>query len=153
MIFYDYILNGSGGVHRLRQTDTRRISEPAIAECLAAMADPAVIDRARFGVTAHWTAEPVGCLSVWADDAKLSPIAISIMLREPNPAELRRLHGTLAQIARPAGVEVSPDWMSMVVDYPCVITQPLPNGSKEQHMMAGDLIQSWAAAYFDGRQN
>lgn len=143
MIIHDYILNSaSGEVHRQRQTDTDRLTRVAVDLCHRAMTDPSLIDPQRFGVSAQWT-EPA--LSVSEGEV---PVAMAFMLRARDERLMRGLHGLIAEVGRAAGVEPSPDWMGLILDYPAVVTAPLPGGSPKAHLIASDLIQCWAAAYF-----
>lgn len=149
MILFDYIVNSaSGEVHRLRQTDTARLAPEALALCRQAREKPELIDHERFGVAVCWTDAP-GCLSVYDDAACQKPIAIALMLREPDARAAQLMHQLLVDVARTVGVEPATDWLTSITDYPAVITAPLPGGTGQAHMVAGDLIQCWAAAYFE----
>lgn len=150
MIFTDYVIEPvDGRVLSCHTQDTATITPAAVALCRAARADVGAIERVGRGVAARWSEAPLGALSL-NSVASGYPLCMSLLPLRPEPDALRQLLRLHLSTLRVVGIEPSPEWVSHIDHYPCVVTVPLPTPAHELHLqaIAGDLVRCWAAAWF-----
>ena len=149
MIFADNILTSDGEVHRQRQTDSERLTAQARGLCRRARYRPEAIAESGGGLSVEWTEEDDhGLLSVY-ETGHEEPLCVAIFCPRRSDEALRELHQVMIAALRPTGIELSDEWIGLVLDWPCVVTLPFPWGSRDAHIMAGVLVQCWAAAWFE----
>ena len=150
MIVHDYTITPTGEVHRQREIHTDQLPAESLAAVRRAIDGDAEAQKliAGFvGARLHWTDDPVGTLSIWDGD---SALCVAVMLRDASESEaLEQLAAMIEIAALKHGAVADRDWTGLVLDYPCVVTALLWAGRASQHMAAGDIIQHWAAAWFD----
>ena len=153
--FYDYLINQlDGSIAHLRETTISHLSTDSLTMCTNAMTDTSLIARVTKNLlSVGWSTEPTPLISVWRLDF---PIRISCFLETSSQETLRRFHRVAHSIYSTEGVECSPSWIDLVVDFPCVVTmllefEQLSEDDVAAQVLAGELIRNWAGAWFQSR--
>ena len=148
MIFYDYLLNlVTGEIVRCREADALRLPTEHVRACHEAFSDPQAIETLGKKLRVEWTAEPIGCLFVWAGGFLCS---MSVFLRDEEERNyLPTIHASLLNAAREYGYEPAVDWQGDVSAFPAVITTVASLQTPDPSPTLSDLVLCWAAAWFD----